>query len=971
MAVPGRSQAQCACNGRPPIVGRPQRLAAGTSGAPEGGRVNLVTAPAQRPSRRRRRLPSLETRRTLAALPTMAWCGDADGSVTWTNPAWKAYFGPVWEERTSLVELVPPEEAGRLAAGLASGQGTTGIEAHLRRRDGTYRRHRLTLSPLPDGSGPDWLGIATDIEAISVADDARLWAEERAAGVLLGFLLESAPIGFALFDPDGRYQMVNAPLARKHMRRVEDYAGRLPREVVPEHAERLDAGFAAVWSTGQPIENRQVRTYDANGAERRWLESMYRVEGEAGRPLGVGVIVIDVTELEQARQDREATLERYVGLELAIPQLVWTADAMGRIDYVNPRWVDYTGMSLADAADLGWWAATEPADRDQAGDAWRRGVREGREIELECRLAGRDGRSRWFLVRAVPFHDGGGAVVGYVGTCTDVDDQKAVEGVLRESEIRLQFLAEASRILGESLDYQRTLDQLAKLAVPLLADWCLVEITTPDGGTDLVALAGADVERIGSVREAWTARPQRPGATEMAARVIQTGRSELRPHITDDELVATTRSTEQLAVARSFEPRSALCVPLLGRTGPVGAITLVSARSGRTFAAGDLAIAEELGRRAGAAIDSARLYREQVQAEARAAGLAVDARLRAAELQAAIRAMDEAVVILGPDGRVRLMNGAGQRLLGQPLPTSAADVGAAFIRHDGQALDLTIGDEVGPLEVRLVGGDERSFELRAVPIRYGAHEAEHDGQIVVIRDITDWHQREAASEAFLSVLSHELRTPITTIYGSTRLLANDDDGLLAEERRGVLRDVEEEAARLARLVDDMLVLARIREERVTIADEPILIHRLLPRIVSAERGYQPGVNIQLRVEGEVPPARGDATYLEQVVRNLLSNAAKYGASGSLVEVIAAGEDGGVSVRVLDEGPGYPPAEQAKLFDLYYRSDSTAGTAGGAGVGLFVCRRLMQAMGGRIWTRIRPEGGAEFGFWLPAYEEPEA
>ena len=108
------------------------------------------------------------------------------------------------------------------------------------------------------------------------------------------------------------------------------------------------------------------------------------------------------------------------------------------------------------------------------------------------------------------------------------------------------------------------------------------------------------------------------------------------------------------------------------------------------------------------------------------------------------------------------------------------------------------------------------------------------------------------------------------------------------------------------------------------------------------------------------------------MRNLLSNAAKYGGAGSTVTVVAepseARATGEVIVRVLDDGPGFPADETNRLFELFYRSPGTAGSAGGAGIGLFVCARLIAAMGGRIWARPREGGGAEFGFALTELED---
>ncbi len=113
---------------------------------------------------------------------------------------------------------------------------------------------------------------------------------------------------------------------------------------------------------------------------------------------------------------------------------------------------------------------------------------------------------------------------------------------------------------------------------------------------------------------------------------------------------------------------------------------------------------------------------------------------------------------------------------------------------------------------------------------------------------------------------------------------------------------------------------------------------------------------------------GDETYLEQALRNLIGNAAKYGPAGSEVLVLAESQGGDVVVRVLDEGPGFPPEESERLFELFHRSASTARAATGAGIGLFVTKQLVEALGGQAWAVARPGGGSEFGLRLRPYTE---
>jgi two-component system, OmpR family, sensor histidine kinase KdpD len=158
-----------------------------------------------------------------------------------------------------------------------------------------------------------------------------------------------------------------------------------------------------------------------------------------------------------------------------------------------------------------------------------------------------------------------------------------------------------------------------------------------------------------------------------------------------------------------------------------------------------------------------------------------------------------------------------------------------------------------------------------------------------------------------------------------------------------------------------IALTRFGEEEAEIGDEPVLLQRLLPGVVRSEEVRWLGVSFELRLASGLPTVVADTTYVEQVVRNLLSSAAKYSGPASHVEAVVEAGTEEVFVSILDDGPGFPPGEADRLFDLYYRSPSTAATASGAGIGLFVCARLIRAMGVRIWATPRSGGGAEFGF----------
>ncbi len=408
--------------------------------------------------------------------------------------------------------------------------------------------------------------------------------------------------------------------------------------------------------------------------------------------------------------------------------------------------------------------------------------------------------------------------------------------------------------------------------------------------------------------------------------------------------------------ADRFGMRWGLGVPIRVLDRTTGAIVFLR-RADRPYDADDVAVAEELGDRAGRALDNARLHGE-------VARLADHEQRHAAELEAAIGALGEGILVTDPDGSIRIANDAALRLLGGPASTLEEILDRLIDSDDRRPRTL----DRGPAEYRLIGRSTAWIEVTSYPVAQAAG-VPSPSTVVVCRDVTAFRQGQALREAFLGLLSHELRTPVTTIYGGAAVLAKPGKALDPAMAGEILADIASESDRLYRLVEDLLVLARF-DEGFELGEEPALLQHLVPAVVDQERGRWPLVNFEVQVAPNLPAVSGDETSITQILRNLLSNAAKYSGGTAVVTAVVEPDPDGVAVRVRDQGPGIDPLEAEAIFDPFFRSPSTAKMAGGAGIGLYVSRRLVGAMNGRIWAAPRPGGGSEFSFVLPPYRADE-
>ena len=385
--------------------------------------------------------------------------------------------------------------------------------------------------------------------------------------------------------------------------RLYDAAG----ERVPAH--RAPGVRAA---RGERIVNEAIDWHTPGNGWRSLIVSADMVTDPSGEPIVVATFE-DVTDLRSAERSERRVREELEAILEGVAEAVIARGQRGEILYANAAAVALFGY--ASAEDLRAAPTREVRERMAFLDERRVPV-PMEQLPGRRALAGEDpeplivrflppegGAERWARLKARPLRDEKGRVRMAINVVEDITE-------IKQAELEQRFLADAGRVLASSLDYERTLRTVAALAVPEIADWCVVDLKTADG-FERVALAHADPAKIRWVEEITRRYPPDPTAPHGVSEVLRTAQPEHYPEIPDEMLTMSAVDDEHLRLIREVGMVSAMCVPMVAAGETVGAISMVSAESGRRFAEHDLVLAQELGLRAGAAIENARLYRQR------------------------------------------------------------------------------------------------------------------------------------------------------------------------------------------------------------------------------------------------------------------------------------------------------------------------------------------------------------------------
>ncbi len=620
----------------------------------------------------------------------------------------------------------------------------------------------------------------------------------------------------------------------------EELLGSLEHIFLPETLEVFVEELAAL-AEGRPFFQAETALQSLDG---RRVEVLFTFSWDAvvGRADRVLLTLMDIGERKAAERALQESETRFRNMADHAPVMMWVTDARGLCTYLNRQWYAFTGQTEETGLGLEWLNAVHPEDAAAAEAAFVDANARRVSFRIDYRLRRADGEYRWAIDTAVPRFGPGGEFLGYIGSVIDITERRRREELQR-------FLAEAGTALASSLEYGTTLATLARLAVPTLADWCMVDLLEEDGSVRRVEVAPADpadaslAERMRRFPARLDGNPHHPPTKAMLE-----GRPVLLPEMPPERFSSHAHDEEHARTITATRPISLMAVPLVARGRTLGALTFfTTARSGRRYGAVELAAAEDLARRAALSVDNARLYRDA---------------------QRAVRLRDE----------------------------------------------------------------------------------------------------------FLSIASHELKTPLTPLVLKLRVLTRELEARcepsLAQRLLGHLDVCRRQVKRLSELVDGLLDVSHLSAGRLRIEREAVDLAELV-REVSArfqEEAERSGSPLRLEADGPVV-GQWDRLRLEQVVSNLFSNALKYG-GGHPVSVRV--EDTGARARLVvrDEGIGIEPDVLPRIFHKFERGVSER-HYGGLGLGLYVTQQVLQAMGGTISAESTPGQGATFTVELPLLPAPGA
>lgn len=510
------------------------------------------------------------------------------------------------------------------------------------------------------------------------------------------------------------------------------------------------------------------------------------------------------------------------------------------------------------------------------------------------------------------------------------------------------YLLEIARALTEELDLNKLLGRILSISIEMLA-----------GQAGLIALR---VDAGG-----WRI-PVSHGIAPALLRYIESflTRMQDQEDPKNFEIPAINRLLTELTYSGTLGLLSGVGLPLIARQRVVGVIFIFRSYPD-VFSSNDRALLSSFANQAAIAVQNAQLYTHLSEEKARADALLDNAA--------------DGILILQPDKRIERSNDAFARMYGEPVAKIVGQNHEAVIRWAIPPQDLTLekaeegGWPLTPHATLYVEGDlQRPNNKSTLPvgITYApllSAEGSLLNIIATVRDITRFRQADELKSTFISIISHELKTPVALIKGYVSTLRRED----AHWDRSIVKDslevIEEEADRLTFLIENLLDASRLQAGGMALKRSDVNLPDLARRTATRMQTQSKNHTIVVDFPTEFPVILADETRLEQVIANLIGNAIKYSPQGE-IRVSGQARADNVIVCVSDQGPGIAFEDIPHVFDRFYRAPDMARQTKGAGLGLYLSKAIVEAHGGRIWVDPAPDQGARICFSLPRGLEEE-
>ncbi len=415
-----------------------------------------------------------------------------------------------------------------------------------------------------------------------------------------------------------------------------------------------------------------------------------------------------------------------------------------------------------------------------------------------------------------------------------------------------------------------------------------------------------------------------------------------------------------LAPLATHDIKTGVCVPIAVGDEHSGSMLVVT-RNKYAFHSQDIALLNAFANQSALAIRNARLYH--------------DLSVQHKRLSAILANSADGILILDAAQRVQDFNQAIARMTGWDVQAAAGQPGSAIVRLTSpQGAPVPLPQPEGPhttAEGYLTRRDgERGpyVSISLSPLRDAQGQA--IGAVMNVHDLSAFREAEELKSTFLSVISHELKTPVALIKGFAETLSREDATPDAQTVREFGHIIADESDRLTRLIDNLLMAARVEAGGIALSPVPeVPLDKLAEQAAAAFREQTDRHQIDVEFPPDFPLITADPHWLRQVLDNLLSNAIKYSPNGGRIVIKGWYDEANVHVSVSDEGLGLSQEEQQRIFTRFYRAPDKKRISKGAGLGLYLCKAVVEAHGGQISVRSEEGKGTTFAFTLPRQSRP--